>query len=370
MMLSKLTFSNINSSSNRSAFEKLLANYGYHNIYISRKQTIAFTTEVALIATSEDSAFFYAIQKDDAIGLTNEDIQFAAPGEIVIIDPGCIIIHTSSARDSVQIFSESKLELINVASLPRSVCSTISDYACRYNAYYLGYEKRYAEVYDKGGTTWEATTPNQSLVNLLLSNPEFFKGKRLIDLGCGEGRDSIYLSSLGIDVVGVDISRSALNKAREIAHLQKVKAKFIETNVLYLNGIPDKYFDTAINMGCLHMIVNKKERLSHIKNVQRILQTGGTFIIDHCQENWGKGFFSLPGRLYQQDKLVVGNVIERRVRSNTGTMILPLEVIPYAEMKADALINEVCSAGFISKFVIFSDTEAFGNSCLVVFEKQ
>jgi ubiquinone/menaquinone biosynthesis C-methylase UbiE len=206
-------------------------------------------------------------------------------------------------------------------------------------------------------------------LNILSGNPGFFSDKKVIDLGCGEGRDSLYLSSLGIDIVGVDISHSALNKARELARMDNIKAKFVETNVLYLNDIPDNYFDTAINMGCLHMIVNEEERISHLKNVYRILKPGGIFIIDHCQENWGKGFFSLPGELYNKDKLVVGNVIERRIRTAHGEMNIPLEVIPYSEMKADALTDEVCSTGFESKFVILSDTEAFGNSALIVFQK-
>lgn len=368
MVINKLVFLDVSSSGDQSEFKRLLNDYGYHNSLVLSQPTTGFHSESPLVITSGSSSFFYVIQKDLNDVLSTDNIRFASRGEIVITDAGYLIIHSPLA-DSVQVFSQHKPNLIEMNLFHPDSCSLISDYSLTYNDYYLGYEKRYAEVYNKGGTTWEATTPNQSLLSILAENPEFFNGKKVIDLGCGEGRDSIYLSSLGTDVVGVDISHSALNKARELSHRQNVKARFVETNVLYLNGIPDEHFDTAINMGCLHMIVNKQERLSHLHNVHRTLKKGGIFIIDHCQENWGKGFFSLPGELYSKDKLVVGNIIDRRVRTAVGEMTIPLEVIPYSEMKADALTEEVCSAGFTSKFAVLSDTEAFGNSALIVFEK-
>ena len=58
--------------------------------------------------------------------------------------------------------------------------------------------------------------PNASLRLLMQERPDVFSG-RIIDLGCGEGRDSLYLLSQGHDVVSVDVSHSALSRARERA---------------------------------------------------------------------------------------------------------------------------------------------------------
>lgn len=369
MSINKLSFLDITSSVEMDKFLGLLTEHGYDfNLNLSQN-IVVFNTDMPMIITSHVTPFFYAVTKSIEEQLCSDHVRFVSQGEIVITDAGFITVFSVDAK-SVQIFSQSAIQLVDACDLLPLHQSVIEDYARTYDAYYLGYEKRYAEVYQNGGTTWEATTPNQSLLNVLSQSPELFANKKVIDLGCGEGRDSIYLSAAGTDVVGVDISVSALNKARKLARKNNVKAKFVETNVLYLNGIPDEYFDTAINMGCLHMIVNSEERMSHLKNVHRILKCGGVFIIDHCQDNWGKGFFSLPGDLYNKDKLVVGNVIERRIRTENGETSIPLEVIPFCEMKADALIAEVCLAGFESQFAIVSDTEAFGNSALVVFHKK
>ncbi len=41
------------------------------------------------------------------------------------------------------------------------------------------------------------------------------KGARIIDLGCGDGRDTDHLKRKGFDVVGIDLSRSMVNLARK-----------------------------------------------------------------------------------------------------------------------------------------------------------
>jgi tellurite methyltransferase len=41
-------------------------------------------------------------------------------------------------------------------------------------------------------------------------------GARVLDLGCGEGRDSVYFASLGYDVTGVELSEAGLRKAERL----------------------------------------------------------------------------------------------------------------------------------------------------------
>ena len=42
------------------------------------------------------------------------------------------------------------------------------------------------------------------------------KYKNLIDIGCGNGRDSIFFNKKNLDVLGIDISTSAIKKIRYI----------------------------------------------------------------------------------------------------------------------------------------------------------
>ncbi|MBI3030151.1 MAG: methyltransferase domain-containing protein, partial [Candidatus Rokubacteria bacterium] len=38
-------------------------------------------------------------------------------------------------------------------------------------------------------------------------------GARVLDLGCGEGRDSVFFASRGFEVTGVEVSLAGLRKA-------------------------------------------------------------------------------------------------------------------------------------------------------------
>jgi 2-polyprenyl-3-methyl-5-hydroxy-6-metoxy-1,4-benzoquinol methylase len=58
------------------------------------------------------------------------------------------------------------------------------------------------------------TDPNAFVLSQM---HRFAPGMRVLDIACGEGRNSVWLAKLGCEVVGVDISPLALNKARKLA---------------------------------------------------------------------------------------------------------------------------------------------------------
>lgn len=318
----------------------------------------------ALIYAQNDE-FFY-VDFDESKDIDQGEIKFAFKKEMVIVNTRFCVIFKKDNHAKVELFYKGALKRIEDVALFQKM----QKHVLQKSNYYLGYERRYQKVYENGVGTWESTSANQSLMAVYKQFNHYFNGKKVIDLGCGEGRDSIYLKTLGIDVVGVDISCSALIKARELAKLQNLDIDFIESNVLFLNAFENESFDTAINMGCLHMIVEDRERKEHIKNVHRILKEDGIFIVDHCQRDWGKNFFSLPPELYDKEKMVIGNEIKRRVRTEYGTKLMNLEVIPYMEKEERVLTKEITSLGFKKLYSSNNTSEAFGNSALIIFKRQ
>jgi SAM-dependent methyltransferase len=244
----------------------------------------------------------------------------------------------------------------------RSIVGTIDDY-------YYGYEDRYRTVYENGAQLWESAEPNASLRQLIQERPDVFSGK-IIDLGCGEGRDSLYLLSQGHDVVSVDVSHSALARARERAAAANLDASgFMERDIIYLRGFDEGSFDLAMNMGCLHMLTDEEQRARHISRVFDILRPGGHFVVDHCASEWGKGFFSIPDYTEISADLVPGRVISRRIRVEDGEKNIGLEVLPYSERSGDALTEEISRHGFSLVSSTHTDTEAFGASTMLLFQK-
>ncbi len=87
----------------------------------------------------------------------------------------------------------------------------------------------------------------------------FWKGKQVLELGCGTGELANSLGLLGARVTGIDFSKSSLKKAREIS--KKVGTEknvcFFEKNILEFAS--EKEFDVVIALGSLHHTVNARK---------------------------------------------------------------------------------------------------------------
>jgi 2-polyprenyl-3-methyl-5-hydroxy-6-metoxy-1,4-benzoquinol methylase len=57
--------------------------------------------------------------------------------------------------------------------------------------------------------------PDENLVSYCTSN--ILKKGRALDIGCGNGRNSLYLATQGFDVTGLDISNNSIEWANELS---------------------------------------------------------------------------------------------------------------------------------------------------------
>jgi ubiquinone/menaquinone biosynthesis C-methylase UbiE len=79
-----------------------------------------------------------------------------------------------------------------------------------------GYD-RWAEVYDHDANPLLAL--EEPLVRSAIGNPS---GKKVLDLGCGTGRHSLWLAQSGAEVIAVDLSAGMLVEARSKAGAEAV----------------------------------------------------------------------------------------------------------------------------------------------------
>jgi tellurite methyltransferase len=88
-------------------------------------------------------------------------------------------------------------------------------------------EPIYDERYSRPGLYWgsKPTGLARDLIRVSRSLPH--SARTLVDLGSGEGRDSIYFARRGYRVVGVDISSVGVRKAGRWATRLGIKARFI-----------------------------------------------------------------------------------------------------------------------------------------------
>ena len=101
------------------------------------------------------------------------------------------------------------------------------------------FDSPYYHILYKNRNEQEAEFFLRNLVDKLALNHE----QKLIDLACGKGRHSIYLNSLGYDIMGVDLA------AQSIAAAKTFENDRLHFEVQDLRNLPYKnQFDVALNL--------------------------------------------------------------------------------------------------------------------------
>jgi SAM-dependent methyltransferase len=122
---------------------------------------------------------------------------------------------------------------------------------------------------------WNSATPPEALVALVTGGT--FCPCTTIDLGCGAGNYAIWLAGLGFDVTGVDSSKTAIRIAEKNAREKGVRCRFIVADLLGDLHEVSGTFDFAFDWELLHHIF-PEDRETYVRNVQRVLSPGGTYL--------------------------------------------------------------------------------------------
>lgn len=75
---------------------------------------------------------------------------------------------------------------------------------------------------------------------------------RLLDLGCGEGRNAVYFARHGFDVVGADLSLLGLEKTRRYAAKMGVQVETMQTDIV-TDELTETY-EVIFSTGTLHYL--------------------------------------------------------------------------------------------------------------------
>jgi SAM-dependent methyltransferase len=98
---------------------------------------------------------------------------------------------------------------------------------------------------------------------------------RALDIGCGEGRNAIWLAELGWQVTGVDFSEIGLDKARRLASDRGVDVTWVHADLLEYE--PDRgEFDLVIVM-YLQLLADQVSAV--MKRASAALAPGGTLLV-------------------------------------------------------------------------------------------
>jgi 2-polyprenyl-3-methyl-5-hydroxy-6-metoxy-1,4-benzoquinol methylase len=126
------------------------------------------------------------------------------------------------------------------------------------------------------------TTPGHPLATQLPDEPllDWFergllgelRGARVLDVGCGGGRNTQWFAAQGATVFGVDLAADLLEKARASAP-ESVTLTALD---VLRDPLPAGEFDVVYDSGCFHHIAPHR-RITYLDRVPSAVRPGGRF---------------------------------------------------------------------------------------------
>jgi tellurite methyltransferase len=118
------------------------------------------------------------------------------------------------------------------------------------------------------------------LFDQILKN-QFSPGMKILDAGCGAGRNLIYFLRSGCEVFGIDQNREAIQYVRELARplAPTLPAENFRAAKVEEMPFPDEHFDAVISSAVLHFAADEPHFNEMLEEMWRVLKPGGLLFV-------------------------------------------------------------------------------------------
>jgi ubiquinone/menaquinone biosynthesis C-methylase UbiE len=154
----------------------------------------------------------------------------------------------------------------------------------------------YNEHLEKDGDTYHEKVIYPNLLRILGDEKGQLKGKKVLDLACGQGQFSRLMRDKGAHVTGIDLGKELITIAEShnvsIKEAGTHKATYLQGSADDLYMLKDGTFEVVV---CILALQNIENLQKTIEEAKRVLVPGGTFIfvLNHPifrnprQTHWG-----------------------------------------------------------------------------------
>jgi tellurite methyltransferase len=128
--------------------------------------------------------------------------------------------------------------------------------------------------------------------------------RKILDAGCGSGRNLVYFLRNGYDVYGIDPDANAVDAVKELAKNISSAYPLANFKIGVVEDLPfdDECFDLVISSAVLHFAKNKDHFDAMLHSMWRVLKPGGYFFarlasdigIEKLVHALGNGRYLLP----------------------------------------------------------------------------
>lgn len=101
---------------------------------------------------------------------------------------------------------------------------------------------------------------------------------RALEYGTGTGPGACFLAARGFDVDAIDVSRTAIELAEQVAAGRGLKVRFAVADICEFSGTGQPY-DLVVDNFCLHCLVADDERQAALRSVRQLIKHDGRFLV-------------------------------------------------------------------------------------------
>jgi SAM-dependent methyltransferase len=132
------------------------------------------------------------------------------------------------------------------------------------------------DSYAAGQLPWDTGVPEPLLIEFVDAGGVTPPG-RTLEVGTGTGTNAIWLAERGFDVLGVDVSSLAVERARAKMNRGDLRCRFATLD--FLSAPPSEgHFHFVFDRGCFHVFDEPEERARFAAHVGAVLAPGGFWL--------------------------------------------------------------------------------------------
>ena len=206
--------------------------------------------------------------------------------------------------------------------------------------YYEAYDERYKTAHEQG-IRWfgDKSSP---IVSEMIGKYEISKEMKMLELGCGEGRDAGALLENGFHVLATDISPEVISYCQKLFPEHKESFQVLDCVKDSLN----ERFDFIYAVAVVHMLVLDEDRKGFYQFVRGHLKDGGIALI--CTMGDGEieiqsdiqTAFDLQEREHEGKTVLVAGTSCRMVSEETFTKELEVNGLEIVEIGQTSIAEQ------------------------------
>ena len=153
------------------------------------------------------------------------------------------------------------------------------------------YEKWY-----EGDDYYWGIEPGSFLNELVDLNPPS-AGKKVLDIGCGEGKDAVYMAQKGYEVFAFDLTENGIRKTIALAKNRGVKLNAYVDDINTF--VTREQYDIIYSTGTVQYLFDEN-KIEFFKKLEKITKPNGIVYINVFVE---KSFLELPPDWDREEKM-------------------------------------------------------------------